>query len=122
MSHPAPKPTTTVPAVDLAGRPDLIEKEGSTADAPARKRVGDITHTFLTREEFAYPAGRDRGRSARRKDCWLRPQQGHMRTDPPPQRPEEVEVRNCQPIKGVTIFFMSNPGNTSARPLTTPPP
>ena len=51
---PAPRPTTTVPAADLAGRPDLIERN-FTADAPARKLVGDITYIH-TREGFVYLA------------------------------------------------------------------
>ena len=33
--QPRPKARTTVPAADLAGRPDLIERN-FTADAPAR--------------------------------------------------------------------------------------
>ena len=55
--QPRPKARTTVPAADLAGRPDLIERD-FTADAPARKLVGDITYIH-TREGFVYPAGRD---------------------------------------------------------------
>ena len=47
-----------MPAADLAGRPDLIERN-FTADAPAQKLVGDITHMLLTREGFVYPAGCD---------------------------------------------------------------
>ena len=43
-----------MPAVDLAGRPDLIERD-FTADAPARKLVGNITHIH-TREGFVYLA------------------------------------------------------------------
>ena len=56
--QPRPKARTTVPAADLAGRPDLIERN-FTADTPAQKLVGDITHMLLTREGFVYPAGRD---------------------------------------------------------------
>ena len=41
---PAPRPTTTVPAADLAGRPDLIEKEASRLMLQFRKLVGDITY------------------------------------------------------------------------------
>ena len=67
---PAPRPTTTVSAVDLAGRPDLIERD-FTADAPARKLVGNITHTPLTQEGFVCPAGRDEG-TLLEKNCWLR--------------------------------------------------
>ena len=55
--QPRPKARTTVPAADLAGRPDLIKRD-FTADAPARKLVGDITYIH-TREGFVYPAGRD---------------------------------------------------------------
>ena len=40
--QPAPRPTTTVPAADLAGRPDLIEKEASRLMHQFRKLVGDI--------------------------------------------------------------------------------
>ena len=48
--QPRPKARTTVPAADLAGRPDLIERD-FTADAPARKLVCDITYIH-TREGF----------------------------------------------------------------------
>ena len=58
VSHPVPRPTTTVPAADLAGRPDLIEKEASRLMHQFRKLVGDITYIH-TREGFVYPAGRD---------------------------------------------------------------
>ena len=51
---PAPRPTTTVPAADREGRPDLIERN-FTADAPARKLVGDITYIH-TREGFVHLA------------------------------------------------------------------
>jgi len=33
----------------------------------------------------------------------------------------EMAVRNCQPIKGVTIFHVES-RDRSTRPLTTPPP
>ena len=39
VSHPAPRPTTTVPAADLAGRPGLIERN-FTADAPVPETGG----------------------------------------------------------------------------------
>ena len=68
MSHPAPRPTTTVPAADLAGRPDLIERN-FTADAPARKLVGDITYIH-TREGFVYLATVTG--LLLEKNCWLR--------------------------------------------------
>ena len=47
-----------MPAADLAGRPDLIEKEASWLMLQFRKLVGDITYIH-TREGFVYPAGRD---------------------------------------------------------------
>ena len=65
---PAPRPTTTVPAADLAGRPDLIERN-FTADAPARKLVGDITYIH-TREGFVYLATVTG--LLLEKNCWLR--------------------------------------------------
>ena len=37
--QPRPKARTTVPAADLAGRPDLVKRD-FTADAPARKPDG----------------------------------------------------------------------------------
>ena len=39
VSHPAPRPTTTVPAADLAGRPDLTERN-LTTDAPVPETGG----------------------------------------------------------------------------------
>ena len=39
VSHLAPRPTTTVPVADLAGRPDLIERD-FTADAPVPETGG----------------------------------------------------------------------------------
>ena len=65
-----------MPAADLAGRPDLIERN-FTADAAARKLVGNITHTPLTQEGFVYPAGRDET-TLLEKNCWLAE---HMRTE-----------------------------------------
>ena len=47
-----------MPAADLAGRPDLIEKEASRLMLQFRKLVGDITYIH-TREGFVYPAGRE---------------------------------------------------------------
>ena len=87
-----------MPAADLAGRPDLIERN-FTADAPARKLVGDITYIH-TREGFVY--------LATVMDCYSKRIVGyamaeHMRTDLV-QNALEMAVRNCQPIKGVTIF------------------
>jgi len=87
-----------VSAADLAGRPDLIERN-FTADAPARKLVGDITYIH-TREGFVY--------LATVMDCYSKRIVGyamaeHMRTELV-QNALEMAVRNCQPIEGVTIF------------------
>ena len=87
-----------MPAADLAGRPDLIERN-FTADAPARKLVGDITYIH-TREGFVY--------LATVMDCYSKRIVGyamaeHMRTELV-QNALEMAVRNCQPIEGVTIF------------------
>ena len=48
-----------MPAADLAGRPDLIERN-FTADAPVPE-TGRVTspHAFLAQEGFVYPADRD---------------------------------------------------------------
>ena len=96
---PAPRPTTTVPAADLAGRPDLIEKEAPRLMHQFRKLVGDITYIH-TREGFVY--------LATVMDCYSKRIVGyamaeHMRTELV-QNALEMAVRNCQPIKGVTIF------------------
>ena len=113
--QPRPKARTTVPAADLAGRPDLIERN-FTADAPARKLVGDITYIH-TREGFVY--------LATVMDCYSKRIVGyamaeHMRTELV-QNALEMAVRNCQPIEGVTIFHVES-RDRSTRPLTTPPP
>ena len=52
--QPAPRPTTTVPAADLAGRPDLIERD-FTADAPVpdvRTRVKAPGHNGVRERAF----------------------------------------------------------------------
>ena len=55
---PTPRTTTTVPAADRAGRPDLIEKEASRLMFQFRELVGGITYIHI-REGFVCPAGRD---------------------------------------------------------------
>ena len=59
-----------MPAADLAGRPDLTEKEASRLTPQFRKLVGDITYIH-TREGCVYPAGRDET-TLLEKNCWLR--------------------------------------------------
>ena len=87
-----------MPAADLAGRPDLVKRD-FTADAPARKLVGDITYIH-TREGFVY--------LATVMDCYSKRIVGyamaeHMRTELV-QNALEMAVRNCRTVKGVTIF------------------
>ena len=114
--QPRPKARTAVPAADLTGRPDLIERN-FTADAPARKLVGDITYIH-TREGFVYLATVTG--LLLEKNCWLRHGGTHANRIGP-KRSAKLAVRNCQPIKGVTIFHVES-GDRSTRPLTTPPP
>ena len=114
--QPRPKAHTTVPAADLAGRPDLIERN-FTADAPARKLVGDITYIH-TREGFVYLATVTG--LLLKKNCWLRHGGTHANRIGP-KSSAKLTARNCQPIKGVTIFHVES-RDRSTRPLTTPPP
>ena len=114
--QPRPKARTTVPAADLAGRPDLVKRD-FTADAPARKLVGDITYIH-TREGFVYPACRHRAASSKKIVGYAIAE--HMRTELV-QKALQMAARNCQPIKGVTIFHVES-RDRSTRPLTTPPP
>ena len=105
-----------MPAADLAGRPDLIERN-FTADAPAQKLVGDITYIH-TREGFVY--------LATVMDCYSKRLVGYAMAGTHAsrigsKRPGEVAVRNCQPVKGVTIFHVES-GDRSTRPPSTPPP
>ena len=105
-----------MPAADLAGRPDLIERD-FTADAPARKLVGDITYIH-TREGFVYPAGRDGAACSKRIVGYAIAGKHVNRIGP--KRSAKLAVRSCQPIKGVTIFHVES-GDRSTRPLTAPP-
>ena len=114
--QPRPKARTTAPAADLAGRPDLIERN-FTADAPARKLVGDITYIH-TREGFVYLATVTG--LLLEKNCWLRHGGTHANRIGP-KSSAKLAARNCQPIKGVTIFHVES-RDRSTRPLTTPPP
>ena len=54
------------------------------------------------------------------KNCWLRNDGTHANRIGP-KRSAKLAVRNCPPIKGVTIFHVESRGR-STRPLTTPPP
>lgn len=67
VSHPAPRPTTTVPAADLAGRPDLIEKEASRLMHQFRKLVGDHRPYASHPGRIRVPGRPRRGRSARKE-------------------------------------------------------
>ena len=114
---PCPKARTTVPAADLAGRPDLIEKEASRLMHQFRKLVGDITYIH-TREGFVYLATVTG--LLLEKNCWLRHGGTHANRIGP-KRSAKLAVRNCQPIEGVTIFHVES-RDRSTRPLTTPTP
>ena len=102
--QPRPKARTTVPAADLAGRPDLIEKEASRMMHQFRKLVGDHHPHAPYPGRIRVPGRPQRGLLCSQEGLLATPQQGHMRTDLPPKRPGEVAVRNCQSIKGVTIL------------------
>ena len=79
---PAPRPTTTVPAADPAGRPDLTEKEASRLMLQFRKLVGDHHPHAPHPGRIRVPGRPRRGHSARK----------------------ELLATPCQPIKGVTIL------------------
>ena len=83
-----------------------------------RKLVGDITHMLLTREGFVYLATVTG--LLLEKNCWLRHGRTHANRIGP-KRSAKLAVRDCQPIKGVTIFHVES-RDRSTRPLTTPPP
>jgi len=108
-----------VPAADLAGRPDLIERN-FTADAPVPETGGRPSPICFSPGKDSCTRQAVTGLPAR-KELLATPWQGHMRTDLPPKRSAKLAVRNCQPIEGVTIFHVES-RDRSTRPLTTPPP
>ena len=67
--QPRPKARTTAPAADLAGRPDLIERN-FTAGAPAQKLVGEH-HSYASHPGRIRVPG-DRDGLLLEKNCWLR--------------------------------------------------
>ena len=85
-----------MPAADLAGRPDLIEKEASRLMLQFRKLVGDITYIH-TREGFVYPAGRDG--AATRKELLATPWQGRMRVELVQNAPEKWRCGTVSPSR-----------------------
>ena len=115
--QPRPKARTTAPAADLAGRPDLIERN-FTADAPAQKLVGEH-HSYASHPGRIRVPG-DRDGLLLEKNCWLRHGGTHANRIGP-KSSAKLAARNCQPIKGVTIFHVES-RDRSTRPLTTPPP
>ncbi|WP_455130247.1 IS3 family transposase, partial [Propionibacterium acidifaciens] len=89
---------TTVPAPDFPGRPDRLRRD-FTATAPGMKWVGDITY-IPTWQGFAYLAVV--------MDCFSKKIIGHaiagrMRTGLVTEA-LAMAVRNCPPIRGVTVF------------------
>ena len=93
--QPRPKARTTVPAADLAGRPDLVKRD-FTADAPARKLVGDITYIH-TREGFVYPACRHRAASSKKIVGYAIAE--HMRTELVQNAPENWRSGTAEPSR-----------------------
>ena len=83
-----------------------------------RKLVGDITYIH-TREGFVYLAGRDGAAYSKRIVGYAIAGKHANRIGQ--KRSAKLAVRNCQPIKGVTIFHVES-RDRSTRPLTTPPP
>jgi len=78
-----------------------------------------ITHMLLTREGFVYPAGCDGAAYSKRIAGYAIAGTHANRIGP--KSSAKLAARNCQPIKGVTIFHVES-RDRSTRPLTTPPP
>ena len=78
-----------------------------------------ITHMLLTREGFVCLAGREGAVCSKRIVGYATAGTHASRIGS--KRPGEVAVRNCQPVKGVTIFHVES-GDRSTRPPSTPPP
>ncbi|AZZ41658.1 hypothetical protein C0Z11_04490 [Acidipropionibacterium jensenii] len=97
-AQPHTKVRTTIPADDVADRPDLVDRD-FTAQAPGRRWVGDIT-CIRTLEGICY--------LATVLDCCTKKVVGHAITGD--MRTElicealSLAVRNCPPARGVTIF------------------
>lgn len=97
-AQPHTKVRTTIPADDVAGRPDLVGRD-FTAAAPGSTWVGDITY-IPTLEGFSY--------LATVLDCCTKKAVGyavadHMRTELICEA-LDMAVRNCPPVRGATIF------------------
>lgn len=97
-AQPHLKVRTTNPADDGDGRPDLVGRD-FTAEAPGRKRVGDITY-IPTRRGFCY--------LATVLDCCTKKAVGyavadHMRTELI-SAALNMAVRNCGCARDVTVF------------------
>ena len=80
--------------------------------------VGDITYVH-TREGFVCLAGREGAVCSKRFVGYATAGTHANRIGS--KRPGEVAVRNCQPVKGVTIFHVES-GDRSTRPPSTPHP
>ena len=96
--RPRGQAKTTVPAPDFPGRPGRLRRD-VTATAPGMKWVGDITY-IPTWQGFAYLAVV--------MDCFSKKIighaiAGHMRTGLVTEA-LAMAVRNCPPIRGVTVF------------------
>lgn len=97
-AQPCRKVRTTIPAADLASRPDLLKRD-FTAPAPGAKWVGDITY-IRTRAGFIYL---DTVLDCATKKVVGYAMADHMRTSLVCDA-IDMAVRNCPAVEGETIF------------------
>jgi transposase InsO family protein len=111
-AQPRLKVRTTIPADDVDGRPDLVERD-FTADEPGQKWVGDITYIH-TLEGFCY--------LATVLDCCTKKAVGyaiddHMRTELM-SGAIDMAVRNCEHVRGETIFHSDHGSQYMSKEFT----
>ena len=97
-AQPRAKVQSTVPAEDLAERPDLLERD-FTANEPGRKLCGDMSVSVRGRDSSIL---RPFWTAARRK-WWVTRWPSHVRTSLVCEA-IDMAVRRCPIEKGVTIF------------------
>ena len=97
-AQPRAKVQSTVPAEDLAERPDLLERD-FTANEPGRKLCGDMSESVRGRDSSIL---RPFWTAARRK-WWVTRWPSHVRTSLVCEA-IDMAVRRCPIEKGVTIF------------------
>jgi transposase InsO family protein len=111
-AQPRLKVRTTIPADDVDGRPDLVERD-FTAEKPGYKWVGDITYIH-TLEGFCY--------LATVLDCCTKKAVGyaiddHMRTELM-SGAIDMAVRNCDHVRGETIFHSDHGSQYMSKEFT----